>query len=703
MCPLPAGAHNVDIVNRDKSSRFDHYIPPSAIISSSIDLLETGSGLLRKMSSDNGGTGVMPKTAQKGSAALQTPQILPPESSSIMSQSLAPLSWKAPADKKMDERQSRIYPEEYTRAVWEFSRFPDGSGENYTWLAWFLKLEPQSHGPYPHTASLVIQYPLGMDKDRPSSLLSSGLTKNYSSISSISLALPLQSDQNRNTELDLTIQKHDRYRRRNPISFSDPTDFYTKSLGEGSNGSQSGIIFLRGYMSAAWIKNIGARFIVDPEFFCRHMDFQNPDETPKNFSVPSLPSSSSHLIELPVMTIGIDKSSEVLQGKTIQTTRENVEKALNDFRERVTKINGCDMVDGESMIRDFYLFDGTHFAVEQRISICLEKSKDGKTFQLLVWLDSGNEYQDSDRSTSVSPFLTPSPNSKSTLSEPYLKRLSYPWVITQPHADRRYLPIALRRHKIALKSHLLHQEGLDPSARSAAHLPNDYGRSLHSPIMAKDAFYCLTEILNFAASSHMEFLNLIDLKLDQYISLPATEDFRVLPNLKYSKKILYRHIQKTERLLGSIRHVISSESRWPKASSADHAKSEKARITAQRIERDFEHLLNRAETLHRRTSDAIAVLMSSISISESQRAIEQAEDMGRLTFLAFLFVPLSLATSFFGMNFMELDGEKLSVWWWAVASPICLVVAVAGYYIYPYMQRLRRGMKDVLLRMLHHL
>ena len=299
--------------------------------------------------------------------------------------------------------------------------------------------------------------------------------------------------------------------------------------------------------------------------------------------------------------------------------------------------------------------------------------------------------------------MTRTPSSKSTLSEPYLKGPSYPWVITDPGIDHRYLPITLRRHKIALKSHLLQQDGLEPSARSVGHLPQDYGRSLHSSIMTKDAFYCLTELLDFAASSHMEFLNLIDLKLDLYISLPAAEDFMVLPNLKYTSKILYRYIQKTERLLGSIRHAISSDSRWPKASSADPAKSEKARITGQRIERDFEHLLKRANELHKRATDAITVLLSSISISESQRAIQQAEDMGRLTFLAFLFVPLSLATSFFGMNFIELDGTKLSVWWWAVTSVICLGVAVAGYYIYPYMQQLKRGLKLLLLRMVHHL
>lgn len=273
-----------------------------------------------------------------------------------------------------------VHPDDYVRAVWDFSALPDGSGENYTWLGWFLKTEPPSDRPHPHATPSVIQYPLGMEKDRQSSLSSSVMSRT-SDISSVSSALLPKTDHNRSVEVDPPVQKQDRYKHRKPIFFADPSDFYTRSLGEGSNGSQSGIIFLCGYKPASWIKNIGARFTVDPEFFCRHMDFQNPDETPRNFSLPSLPSSSSYLIELPVMTIGIGKSSKVFQGKTIEKRREYVEKALNDFRERVTKINGCNMMDGESMIRDFYLFDGTHFAMEQRISICLEKSKDGKSFQ----------------------------------------------------------------------------------------------------------------------------------------------------------------------------------------------------------------------------------------------------------------------------------------------------------------------------------
>ena len=194
--------------------------------------------------------------------------------------------------------------------------------------------------------------------------------------------------------------------------------------------------------------------------------------------------------------------------------------------------------------------------------------------------------------------------------------------------------------------------------------------------MARDAFYSLTEVFNFAASSQMGFLNLIDVKLDKYTSLPSSQGFQSLPNLKYTKHILYHSIQKTQRVLDSIRNA--QHPSWLKDESESGHR--KAGIAAKNLEQDFLHLLSRAKTLHQRTTDAIAVLMSSISISESQKAIEQAERVGRLTFLAFVFVPLSFTTSIFGMNIIEWKEGVALKWWFALMIPVA-AVAMATFFL----------------------
>ncbi|KAK4116003.1 hypothetical protein N656DRAFT_794352 [Canariomyces notabilis] len=56
------------------------------------------------------------------------------------------------------------------------------------------------------------------------------------------------------------------------------------------------------------------------------------------------------------------------------------------------------------------------------------------------------------------------------------------------------------------------------------------------------------------------------------------------------------------------------------------------------------------EAMMRRLEGTYQVLMSSITILESEKAIEQAEVVTRVTNLAFFFIPLSFVSSVFGMN-----------------------------------------------------
>lgn len=269
---------------------------------------------------------------------------------------------------------------------------------------------------------------------------------------------------------------------------------------------------------------------------------------------------------------------------------------------------------------------------------------------VFVWLDSGN----------VLP-----------------KNCTAPWVSD----ETRLLPVIRHMPMVALKSHLLVDSSNndrigDPrQSQSASLLHIDYGRSLRPSLMATDAFYAVNEIFSFAASSEMHFLNLIDIKLDRYTESTENE-FSSLPNLKYTKEILYRHIQKIQQTLDSIRNAKHPD--WPKAGTKGRGKT---KIAADAIEQDFTHLLGRAKMMHKRCNEAIIVLMSSVSIAESKKAIGQATRVSRLTFLAFLFVPLSFTTSFFGMNVRELADDHLSIFWWAVISiPVSILTIILFYW-----------------------
>lgn len=50
---------------------------------------------------------------------------------------------------------------------------------------------------------------------------------------------------------------------------------------------------------------------------------------------------------------------------------------------------------------------------------------------------------------------------------------------------------------------------------------------------------------------------------------------------------------------------------------------------------------------------AMAMAVNIASIAEARRGIQQGKDVFKVTLLAAVYVPLSFATSLFGMNFKE--------------------------------------------------
>ena len=80
-----------------------------------------------------------------------------------------------------------------------------------------------------------------------------------------------------------------------------------------------------------------------------------------------------------------------------------------------------------------------------------------------------------------------------------------------------------------------------------------------------------------------------------------------------------------------------------------------------------------AETTEKFLMDTYQLLMSSISVLDSQTSIDQARRAQTLTQLALIYVPFSFVTSIFGMNVKEINGSSLSVW---VCVPVLAITFV---------------------------
>jgi Mg2+ and Co2+ transporter CorA len=87
---------------------------------------------------------------------------------------------------------------------------------------------------------------------------------------------------------------------------------------------------------------------------------------------------------------------------------------------------------------------------------------------------------------------------------------------------------------------------------------------------------------------------------------------------------------------------------------------------------DLQRIYDEAIKLEAFLMETFQLLMSSISMKDSQTNIEQTRRSTRLTQLAIIYVPLSFVTGIFGMNIKELNGSVLNLW----AVFVC-VIAVA--------------------------
>lgn len=262
-----------------------------------------------------------------------------------------------------------------------------------------------------------------------------------------------------------------------------------------------------------------------------------------------------------------------------------------------------------------------------------------------------------------------------------------PWLTEEDWADTRgkttFLPIIRHRPKLALKSK---RYTLPPEDQGSADLPHvasllrrNYGNLLDWPTMKADPFYALHEIFECCAASELQFLNLVENRLSRETSYEAllAKDTVSLSNLLYTREILQAHTQRLEENLEKIKCRGSSQ--WPHPPENSEP-GKKAKEAADVLLRDYEFLLAKAQNLAQRCERSMTVIMNNANIAESHRAMEQAKRVGKLTMLAFFYVPLSFTASFFGMNFEQFGaGPYLGIWVWFVVTVPVMIMSIAFY------------------------
>ncbi|KAB5554580.1 hypothetical protein GE09DRAFT_1058890 [Coniochaeta sp. 2T2.1] len=402
--------------------------------------------------------------------------------------------------------------------------------------------------------------------------------------------------------------------------------------------SPAQIILLSGYPTPEWLGVVGAKYKIDPELLARFLDIQVTEKFTESFALPPLPAASWNILEQPIITIGRTGALKGLSPRSVTAMRAEAKRLLRSHHTILTSQPHSPRL-CSSVIRNITVLDQSHFAVEQRVWICLQPKQGISPWVLVIWTDSG----DNGNETSLQAIWDILPHEIWTQG-PFL------------------IPATRYRPNTGLYSHKYPSFEAPPAAASrllrgfetGTSLHISFGRTLRSDLMSRDALYCLTEVIGLAASSENQFLNLLERKLVEYTDDDQAGDVDMLPNLTYLRNILYRHRTQVLRVLDWLK----TPHRTPPWPSTNDKNAVRARDN---IRQEYEHLLERAHALVAQCQEAIAVLMNTTAIQESRKGIEQSERMKKLAMLALIFAPLAFATSIFSMNVVELQELRRTV------------------------------------------
>lgn len=134
------------------------------------------------------------------------------------------------------------------------------------------------------------------------------------------------------------------------------------------NADSSHLVFLRGYPASDWLRVLGAKLRVDPEYLRQQLRFM---ERRKLFDIPTLPSSSRNILNLRITTIYTRQAA---------LTKQAVEKGREESAETVKKhqiaLQNIDSA-GDSIVRRYSIHSENTYTIGQNISCCVVKKHDG--------------------------------------------------------------------------------------------------------------------------------------------------------------------------------------------------------------------------------------------------------------------------------------------------------------------------------------
>lgn len=214
--------------------------------------------------------------------------------------------------------------------------------------------------------------------------------------------------------------------------------------------------------------------------------------------------------------------------------------------------------------------------------------------------------------------------------------------------------------------------------QTTAVLPFDFDTFLDGDIAKHNAFYALSNLFQHAAFSEMQVLSLLGWRIKcemDTLETGGAHQTHSLGNLQCFRNALDRRVSYIRDTLRAVRS--NEHPKWP-ARSQDRVE---VALIAEKLIEDYEEMLAMALDLCQRCSEGMGIMMNLAVVAESQKSIELAQRLKKLTVLASFFIPLTFTCSLFGMNFREFGQGNLHVWLFVI---VAIPMVTLSFFFYTY-------------------
>lgn len=239
--------------------------------------------------------------------------------------------------------------------------------------------------------------------------------------------------------------------------------------------------------------------------------------------------------------------------------------------------------------------------------------------------------------------------------------------------------LAVHTNKTRSPDDIEHEAQLPGLMPALSFLHSELGKTIDEKTASVDPFYAIDEILQLHAASEYQFLNLMEEKV--YERLQSQDNIQTKINeIQAIKRLVHKH---RDHLRDVLEHVQSRSLYGDQLRTRimDAETAPKAAEAAVCRALAYTRLIRRAESVSEVCHDTMTLLSNDSLVQEAQRSMEQAEGVAKVTFIAFVFVPLAFTTSFFGMNLHELNDSGHGIWLWFVVSVPVFVLSLLAWWM----------------------